>query len=229
MIHEPPLLRIKRNFDRPDGSAVAAIGKTNSSWIGDALDGRAALDAGIKSVGAGNLPVCGPAITCYLGVNTNLALFAAIAMAEPGDVVVAATDGFTGAAIIGDILAGMAKNSGVAAVVTDGMARDLPGLREVGLPIMARGITPNSAVREGPGTVGLPVQIGGRQVASGDLVFADEDGVVTVPAADLPMVEKRIEEIAAAEEALVARVRDGLDRPDHIKALLASDRTIYID
>ena len=229
MIHEPPLLRIRRKFDRPAAATIAAIGKTNSCWIGDALEGRAALDAGIKSIGAGSLPVCGPAITCYCGVNTNLALFAAIALAQPGDVVVAATDGFEGAAIIGDILAGMARNAGVAAVVTDGMARDLAGLRGVGLPVLARGITPNSAVREGPGTVGLPIQVGGRQVASGDLVFADEDGVVTVPAADVDNVGKRLEEIAAAEAALVARVEGGLDRPDHIKALLASDRVHYLD
>ena len=229
MIDEPPILRIARNFERPDPALVARVAKTNACWIGDAQGGRAALDAGVRSLGTGPLPICGPALTCYLGVNANLALIAAIKLARPGDVIVAATDGFEGAAIIGDILAGMARNRGIAAIVTDGMARDITGLREAGLPIFARGITPNSAVRQAPGTVGLPVQIAGHSVASGDLVFGDEDGVVTIPAADIAKVADRMDEIAQAEKGLIEKVANGLTDHPVIEALLASERVEYLD
>ena len=229
MIHEPPLLRIRRRFERPDAALLARIAATNSCWIGDALEGRAGLDPSIRSLGTGKIPFCGPAITCSTGVNANLALAAAITMAEPGDVIVAANEGFDGAAIIGDVLAGMARNRGVAGIVIDGFARDLTGLREVGLPICARGVTPNSCVRMGVGTVGLPVQAAGQRVDAGDVVFADDDGVVVIALGELERTANRIDEIAEAEAGVVRRVRDGLDRPDFITDLLESDRVQYID
>ena len=69
----------------------------------------------------------GVAVTCHCGPADNLALFAALASARPGDILVAATDGFTGTAVTGDLLMGMARNLGVAGLVTDGMARDQRG------------------------------------------------------------------------------------------------------
>jgi hypothetical protein len=75
----------------------------------------------------------------------------------------------------------MLKNRGVLAFVTDGLVRDLPGLLAVGLPVYCAGLTPNSPVRNGPGTVGLPVVVGGVHVEAGDIVVADQDGVVIVP------------------------------------------------
>src|SRR5258708_5956047 len=89
------------------------------------------------------------------GPSDNLAILAAIALAEPGDVIVAAGDGFTGTAIVGDNMAAMARNRKVAAIVADGLVRDSAGVVGVGLPMFARGITPNSCVRSGPGRIGL--------------------------------------------------------------------------
>ncbi|HET6466959.1 MAG TPA: RraA family protein, partial [Geminicoccaceae bacterium] len=148
---------------------------------------------------------------------------------EPGDVVICATEGFEHGAVCGDLLAGMARNKGVAALVTDGVLRDIAGLKDAALPVFCRGITPNSCVRSGPGTVGLPVVIAGRHVAPGDLVVADEDGVVTIPRADLAQVQARLEEVKAAEAAVLAQVRSGLEEPPWMAALLASDRVRWLD
>ena len=79
----------------------------------------------------------------------------------------------------------MAKNKGVAAIVTDGMARDRDGIVAVGLPVFSRGITPNSCVKSGPGKVGLPIVCGGVAVEAGDVVLGDRDGVVVIPQAQL--------------------------------------------
>ena len=125
----------------------------------------------------------GPALTCQTGADDNLAILAALVLAEPGDVIVAAADGFSATAVVGDNVTMMAKNKGVVAIVIDGMARDSYGIVPVGLPVFSRGITPNSCVRSGPGKVGLPIVCGGVAVQPGDVVLGDRDGVVVIPQA----------------------------------------------
>jgi 4-hydroxy-4-methyl-2-oxoglutarate aldolase len=232
MLKDPPLLRARRRLGRPDPGLVAAFRDAMTGWLVDAQDGRGALEAAIKPLfprepGMGRC--CGPALTCACGPDDNLALAAAVALAEPGDVIVCATEGFAHGAVCGDLLAGMARNKGVAGLVTDGVLRDGAGLREMGLPVFARGITPNSCVRSGPGSVGLPVVVGGRAVASGDLVVGDEDGVVTIPAGDLEAVRARLEEVKAGEAEMLAKVKGGLTQPAWVEALLASDRVLWLD
>ena len=163
-------------------------------------------------------------MTCWCGPNDNLAIFGALAVARPGDVVIAATDGFSGSGVCGDLLAGMMRNKGIAALVTDGHVRDLAGLREVGLPVFAAGINPDSCVRSGPGTVGLPVVIGGRQISSGDLVLGDEDGVATIPLANAKAILARLEAVKVAEAKMLAAVKGGLQIPDWLEELMASSK-----
>jgi 4-hydroxy-4-methyl-2-oxoglutarate aldolase len=170
----------------------------------------------------------GTAITCFCGPDDNLALAAAITLAKPGDVIVCATEGFEHGAVCGDLMAGIARNKGIAALVTDGMVRDGVGLRDMGLPVFARGITPNSCVRSGPGSVGLQVVVGGRAVSPGDIVVADEDGVVTVPLADLATVRARLAEVMAAEAEMLAKVKGGLTSLAWVDAMLESDRVEWL-
>src|SRR3989337_453245 len=100
----------------------------------------------------------------------TLAPYAALAFARPGDVLVVAADAYEGASVAGDILLGMAKNKGIAALVTDGMVRDVEGLNAVGIPVFARGLSPNSPYKDGPGEIGLPVALGGMSIDPGDLI-----------------------------------------------------------
>ena len=116
-----------------------------------------ALDAAVKPIIPSTIDFCGVALPCHAGPADNLAVFAALQVIEPGDVVVAAADGFRGTAVTGDLLLGMARNLGAVAFVTDGCVRDIAGIEAVGLPCFATGVTPNSPARNGPGTVGLPV------------------------------------------------------------------------
>ncbi len=229
MIEDPPLLTIRRRFPRTDGASLAKLAGVPTGNLVDAMAGRGALDFAIKPIDRDRASFVGSALTCETGPSDNLAVLAALALAEKGDVIVAAADGFTGTAIIGDNLAAMARNRGVAALVTDGLVRDSAGVVGVGLPVFARGVTPNSCVRSGPGTVGLPVVVGGVAVAPGDIVVGDRDGVVVVARRDLESVLARLAAVLKAEADLQAQIARGLTHPDAVAALLGSDRVRFVD
>jgi 4-hydroxy-4-methyl-2-oxoglutarate aldolase len=226
MIKDPPLLSIRRNFPRPAPEQVAAFAGVPTGYAVDAMGGRGALDYRIKPLAPMKSVMVGVAITCHCGPADNLALFAALAVAKPGDILVAATDGFTATSVTGDLLMGMARNRGLLGLVTDGLARDVAGIVGVGLPVYCAGLTPNSPARNGPGTVGQPVIVGGVAIDSGDILIGDDDGVVVIPRAEAGAVLNRLSDVRAAEAALEAKVKAGLEVPDFIKAVLTSDRVV---
>lgn len=229
MIEDPPLLTVRRRFARPTRAQLDAFAGVPTGFVADAMNGRGALDARIKPIGRTPASFHGVAITCHAGPADNLALFGALAHGEPGDVMVCATDGFAETAVTGDLLLGMARNRGLAGFVTDGMVRDVPGIEAVGLPCFAAGVTPNSPVRNGPGTVGMPVVVGGVAVGSGDIVVGDGDGIVVVPFAAIEAVIARLVAVKAAEAALDAKVRGGLQLPNFIRAMMDAGRFREVD
>ncbi|MBV9753149.1 MAG: RraA family protein [Hyphomicrobiales bacterium] len=229
MITDPPVLTVRRRFHRPNAKSLRALAKVQTGHLVDALEGRGALDFAIKPIDPKRSSFVGTALTCETGPSDNLAIFGALSIAKPGDVIVAAAEGFSGTAVIGDNLAMMAKNRGVVALVADGMGRDTTGIVKAGLPVFVRGVTPNSCVRSGPGRVGLPIVCGGVAVESGDLVAGDEDGVVVVPQALIEPVIRRLAEVIKAEKALQARIAEGMAVLDSVAALMQSDRVRYLD
>jgi len=212
MIEEAPRIQ-RQGVMRPAAALVAALRGTPTGFLVDALGGTGALDYRIKPAIADQAGFCGVALTCDAGPADNLALIAALESIEPGDVIVCATGRYTGCAVTGDLVLGMARNCGAVGFVTDGCVRDLPGIRAVGLPCYCIGVTPNSPARSGPGTVGFPVTLAGHPVASGDVVIADLDGVVVVPRLKLDEVIARLPAIRTAEAAMDQAVRDGLRLP----------------
>jgi 4-hydroxy-4-methyl-2-oxoglutarate aldolase len=224
MIKDPPLLRIRRGFTRPSEALLAGFAGIPTGYLVDAMNGSGCLDYRIKPLVARKTVMVGTAVTCQAGPSDNLALFGAVHAARKGDVLVAATDAYMGAAITGDLLLGMARNRGVAGLVTDGLVRDLVGILDVDIPVYCAGLTANSPARNGPGTVGLPIVLGGVRVDSGDIVVGDRDGIVIVPLAEATNVLGRLGGIKAAEASLEAKVKAGLEVPDFIQAIMESGR-----
>lgn len=229
MLKDPPLLTIRRSFPRPPRDLIGKLEGAQTGHIVDAMQGRAALDHRIKPVDPACAEFAGPAITCQTGADDNLAILAALVLAEPGDVIVAAADAFSASAVVGDNVTMMARNKGIAAIVIDGMARDSYGIVPVGLPVFARGITPNSCVRSGPGRVGVPIVCGGVAIAPGDVVLGDRDGVVVIPQLQLEAVVSRLDEIRRLEEETQAKIRAGMTHLPAIADLLTSDRVHFLD
>ena len=136
----------------------------------------------------------GPARTVRCGQGDNLMVHAAIAEAEPGEVLVLTMPEPAPVALVGELLATQARGRGVAALLVDAAVRDVEELRQLGLPTWARWVRVTGAEKSVPGSIGEPVVVGGAQIAQGDAVVLDADGVVVVAAA-------RVEEVLAAGRA----------------------------
>jgi len=229
MIDDPPLIRLKRNPPRPTNAQIEALRGVPTGFVVDAMDGRGALSFTIKPVDPEASSFCGVAVTCHAGPADNLAVLAALPQTGPDDVIVAATDAFLETAVIGDLVLHMARNRGAVALVTDGAVRDTPGIIDVGLPCFCAAVTPNSPAKNGPGTVNLPINLGGVQVNAGDLLIGDVDGVVVVPYDRIDAVIARLVDIQAKEDELMAAVEGGLGVPGHIEDLYASGRVESVD
>ncbi len=209
MIENQPVLTIHRGHRRPDATLIDAFRGALTSHLADAMDGRGAVDWRIKPLDPANANFIGPALTAHSYPADIQGMVGAAMEAEPGDVIMCANEHYTGTAVIGDLAAGMMRNKGVAAFVTDGLARDRAGIVAAGLPVFAMGISPNSPVSTGPGQVGAPVVLGGVQVCSGDIVVGDADGVVVIPLAQAQAVLARLRAVQAAEKIAEEAVKSG--------------------
>ncbi len=230
MIEEPPLLSIKSEMRRPTKRQIQAFQGIRTGFIVDARFGAGALSRKIQPIGGGrdiNCAVAGPALTADCGPADILALLAALKFIRKGDVVVSAFASHQGCAAAGDRVAGMMKNCGAAGFVTDGPVRDYDGIVAAGLPVWCTGLTPASPYSNGPGLVGFPVQMGGQEIETGDMVIADRDGVVIVPFERIDETINNIERVKEMEHELDAEVANGLKIPGSVAALLASDKVKF--
>lgn len=217
---ERPVVTVRRNVERPSAELVGAFRGVPTGNVSDACGRRGALHHDLKPV-TRVAAFCGPVLTVEAGRHDNLAAWLAIDHLAPGDVLLIATGGYQRAAVVGDIVVGFAASRGAAAVVTDGMVRDLDGLDELGLPVVARGAHADGPNKSGPGTIGLPVWIDGLRIESGDIAVGDRDGVVIVPRARAEAAAAGAREVIAREQAVEAERAAGARRPAWLEKALS--------
>ena len=143
----------------------------------------------------------GPARTVRCGQDDNLMVHAAVAEAQPGEVLVLTMPEPRPVALVGDLLATQMKRRGVAAVLVDAAVRDVEELAELGLPIWAHWVRVRGADKKVAEPLGDPVEVGGATIRQGDIVILDADGVVVVE-------HERVDEVLAAAEARAAKEVD---------------------
>ncbi|MER6424391.1 RraA family protein [Streptomyces sp. NPDC001137] len=168
-----------------------------TTTLADLLGRGQVMDIGIRPLWGPQGRVAGPAFTVSCPPGDNLMLHAAIHRAAPGSVVVVESGDLDWALAGGNVCA-VAQRRGVAAFVLDGLIRDLAEVREARFPVFARGVIPIPGAKSVVRPLGEPVTCGGVRVEAGDVVVADEEGVVAVPAA-------RSEEVLAAARAKLAK------------------------
>ncbi len=228
MLGDPPVVTLKRRFERPSDDQIEALRGVPTGFVVDLMMGQGAVDRRIKPLWPKSA-FTAPVLTADCGPRDNLGLLVALEVAEPGDVVALATGGFEETAVLGDHVAAMAKNKGIVGFVTDGLVRDVDGLIEVGFPVWSAGVSPNSPYKSGPCEVGTSVTLGGVAIRSGDLLVGDRDGVAVIPLEKIDQVIEGLPDVQAKEEEMGRLIADGLTAPGFVKELLASDKTRLLD
>jgi regulator of RNase E activity RraA len=168
----------------------------------------------IKPLSPG-MRVAGPALTVLTRPGDALFVVRGADCAQPGDVMVIDGGGVADMCVIGDRIAYylQAKRK-VNGIVVDAAVRDARGLREAGMPVFTRGVTPIVFGAQGPGAVNVPIACGGVPVKPGDIIVGDDDGVVVVPLEDATRVLALAEEHLAGELRRLAQVNQGMRLSD---------------
>lgn len=178
----------------------AAFASLSPTTLADVLTRDRVMDIGIRPLWDGMPRVAGPAYPVRCPAGDNLMLHAAIYRAAPGSIIVVEA-GDTDYAVAGGNVCAVAQRRGVAAFVVDGVIRDLAEARQNRFPVFARGVIPIPGAKDAVGVLNGPVRCGGVEVAPGDLVVADEEGIVAVPQARLEAVLKAAQARAAKDAA----------------------------
>lgn len=178
---------INSNFDRPTAEQINTAKTFAAAIMADAAGRRGALDGRIQPL-ASHMQLCGPAFTVEVRPGDNLMIHAALVLARPGDVLVVDGQADTRSALMGELMCKHAVAAGLAGLVVDGAIRDRSDLREGNFPVFACTSNPNGPTKSLAGRIGHPVSVGGVTVNAGDLVCADQDGVLVVPRQDIDIV-----------------------------------------
>jgi regulator of RNase E activity RraA len=189
---------LKLGMERPPKRLVAGLQDLPTTALAQFLTLDAVMRHVIRPQWTPMPRVAGPAYTVRTVRYDNLMLHTAIYHAEPGDVLVVQAGDDRMAVADGHVCA-VAQRRGVAGLVVDGVIRDLAESRGRGFPVFARGVSPIPGRQDGPGEIGGPITCGGVRVNPGDVVVADEDGIVVVPRARAETVLKNARARAAQE------------------------------
>ena len=204
----PQLSDIRRDFARIDPALVQQASAYAASILADVAGRRGTMDGRIAPLSP-TMRVCGPAFTIEVRPGDNLMIHAAMAMAQPGDVLVIDGKADRSAALMGSIMLNACKKLGFAGAVLDASIRDTEELIELGFPVWAVGANPNGPTKNVPGRINWPIGCGGASVNPGDLIVGDADGVVVIErekvASLLPLAAAKV----ADERKRIAEITGG--------------------
>lgn len=191
---------IRLHIERPPRDFVEGLKRLSPTALADMLRLESVMRHLIRPLWPDMPRIAGPAFTVRTAKHDNLMLHAAIYRAEPGDVIVVEA-GDEEMAVAGGNVCAVAQRHGVAGFVIDGVIRDVAEARANGFPIFARGVSPIPGAKDGPGEINGTITCGGATVHPGDVIVADEEGIVVVPRAEAGEVLKKAQSKAATDAA----------------------------
>ena len=203
-----PGFMIRTNFTRPPVDLVEGFADFETADVSDAMNRLYAMNGEIRNL-SNDKELLGPALTVKLYPGDNLMIHKTLDLAQPGDVVVVDCSGAMTNAVFGDVVAIKAKHRGIAGFIIDGLIRDVDGVRETGLPVYARGVTPFGPLHRGPGEINTPVSCGGVVVNPGDIIKADATGIAVVPRDYGPEILSRLRASKELQADYVESVKRG--------------------
>lgn len=216
MLGAPQKLRINKKINRVSSNVFETIGNAPTNFIADALEGKGVLDYRIKSIKP-NMRIVGSAITADCSPGDNLGVLAALDYLQKDDVLMISTSENLNQAVIGDRVASVIKKSKANGIICDGLIRDLDDVLKIDIPCFCRGVTPRSAGSRGPGAVGIPINMGGQNVHTGDLVVADNDGVIVIPQEQISKMLSNLEKVLEKENEAQKIISDNPQKISMLK------------
>lgn len=175
-----PGFMIRTDFPRLPWGLIEQFREFETADVSDVLNRLYAMDGAIRNQ-TNDKELLGTACTVKVYPGDNLMVHKALDIARPGDIVVVDCSGAMSNAVLGDLVANKSVHRGIAGYVVDGLIRDLDGIKETGLPVYARGVTPFGPLHRGPGEINTPICCGGIVVNPGDIIKADTTGIAVIP------------------------------------------------
>jgi 4-hydroxy-4-methyl-2-oxoglutarate aldolase len=200
---------IRRHIDRAGASTIDQLADVGTATVHEAMGRVGSVGPFLQPIQQG-VQVAGSAVTVLSHPGDNIMIHAAVEMCQPGDVLVVTNTAPSTHGMFGDLLATSLMARGVRGLVIDAGVRDTTDLRAMGFPVWAQHVSVQGTVKNTPGSVNVPVVLGGVTVHPGDVICADDDGVVVV---------ERLHADQALEHSLARLAKEA-----EMRAILASGR-----
>lgn len=221
---------VVRNITRPSQEILEEYNQLDVSTVYEAQGKQGLLSRELRTIIEG-AKICGPAVTVTCPAGDNLMVHAAIEVCKPGDILVINTIGESRAGMVGELIVTALMKRGVKGIITEAGIRDVAQLRELGFPVWTRSIYSQGNTKFRGGWVNAPAVCGGMLVNPGDLILADDDGVVVVNKNDLESSlnaskQRVLKEVGTKEK--IARGELSLDFYS-LRPVLEKEGVVYYD
>lgn len=219
-----------RNIPRADGDLIDALNAFGVATVHESQGRRGLLDKAIRPIQQ-DQGISGSAVTALVAPGDNWMFHVAVEQCQPGDILVVGTSSPCTDGYFGDLLATSLQARGVRGLIIDAGVRDTRTLREMGFKVWSRAVHAQGTVKETIGSVNTPIVCAGQWVEPGDVVVADDDGVVIVRRQDAQAVVESSRKRAELEEQKRLRLAAGELGLDiyNMRQKLAERGLVYYD
>ena len=199
---------IVRTIERADPAVIDRLGAAGTATVHEAIGRVGFVGTHLRPIQL-DTKVAGSAVTVLSHPGDNMMIHAAVEMCGPGDILVVTNTAPSTHGMFGDLLATSLIARGVRGLVIDAGVRDTADLRAMGFPVWSQHVSCQGTVKNTPGSVNVPVVLGGVTVQPGDVVCADDDGVVVVPREQAEWALEQSDARLAKEAAMRSRLEAG--------------------